>query len=324
MKSFTVGEKEEGLTVIKASAKLLPGAPSSLLHKFLRNKNIELNGKKADPKRVLKAGDELVFFLSDETYEKFSRDGSQSPVKKAFDGSGSGISGLIVYEDKDVIFINKPAGILTQGDGSGKVSVNDLLLKYLSCDPANSLIKPSVCNRLDMNTSGLLLAGKSAAGLKCLNEALKSRNLKKTYITVVCGPSELNGIYEAFLKKDEKENLSVISDTDRQGFMPVKTGFNTLSCIRFKEHELSVIEAVLYTGRPHQIRAHLKHLGFPVLGDRKYFTKNSLMVMKKLKIKRHLLHSLSTSFPEDPDILEALRGRTFKAALPEDMKDFVH
>lgn len=340
MREFNVGKNEEGLSVIKLSRKVLSKAPNSLLYKFIRNKNIELNGKRTSPDTLLKNGDRLMFFLSDETYESFAYEGFAYD-KDAADAKGAGLSavrgkdggrkdagifelaGNIIYEDENIVLINKPAGLLSQGDVTGEASLNDALLKYLKFSPVKSVIKPSVCNRLDKNTSGLIAAGKSAGGLAALNSAFAGRKLKKVYAVLVCGDAAVDGEFEAYLKKDEKTNTADVRTGPHEGYDRIRTGF----CVqdRFKKdgEVFTFLYAELITGKPHQIRAHLKHMGFPVLGDRKYCTKRSKAIYERLAVKRQLLHSLSLTFPETDDVLSYLAGKTFYAPLPGDFAAFL-
>ena len=343
MRSFTVTKNEEGLNVVKLSVKLLSKAPGSLIFKFIRNKNIELNGKKTKPEAVLKAGDELSFFLSDETFDKFSglmsgAKGSRDCLREAVAHTGAGGSGRktdlktrVIYEDDNIVLINKPAGLLSQGDEKGEVSLNDLLLDYLNYIPERDVIKPSICNRLDKNTSGLIAAGKTASALAELNRGFSERYFKKTYCVICETASAPEGEYRAFLKKDRASNTALIKNRPDKGYKEIITVFSPEEYFDVesfgdrKERELirlCLLNVELKTGKPHQIRAHLKALGCPVLGDRKYFTARSREVSERLSIKRQLLHSFSLklNFPGSDGALGYLNGREFVAPLPEDFR----
>ncbi len=327
MREFKVTKAEEGLSVLKRSGRLLSEAPASILHKFIRNKNIELNGSKTAPDTKVVNGDRLLFFLSDETYEKFSGSKKSASGRTSDTSGGSGACSLkhdlradIIYEDWNVLIINKAPGLLSQGSSKNEKSLNDLILEYLSYDQGKDIIKPSICNRLDRNTSGLILAGKTAAALQGLSSILSSRELKKHYLAIVFGHASLNGRYEAFIKKDSGKNICEVIKEEKEGFLKIVTGFSVKKHFIYMNTELSLIEAELITGRSHQIRAHLKYLGYPVLGDRKYFSQQSLMTGNTLKIKRQLLHSFSMEFPRLDGALSHLSGRIFTAALPADME----
>ena len=327
MREFVVTKSEEGLSILKLSRKLLPDAPSSLLHKFIRNKNIELNGKKTAPNSPVKSGDKVLFFLSDETYDKLScRSINPSkphelkdPQTQKAGADGFDIQKSIVYEDENIILLNKPAGLLSQGDDKNEVSLNDCLLRYLNYSPEERVIKPSICNRLDKNTSGLIAGGKSAAGLSELNRGFSGRNFVKTYLTYVCGRAELNGEYRAYLKKDRANNTALLSSEAKKGYDEICTGFSANEYLNLHGKAVTLLTARLITGKPHQIRAHLKFLGYPVLGDKKYFDKGSRELSEGLKLKQQLLHSLSVKFFFDKDSpLYYLNEREFAAPLPED------
>ena len=332
MRQFKVTKNEEGLSVVKLSGKLLSKAPASLIFKFIRNRNIELNGKRTRPEVSLRAGDELSFFLSEETYEKFS---DRTP--QAMDGEGQAredkgkrlIRELVLYEDDNIILLNKPAGLLSQGAEAGETSLNELLLEYLDYSPERAVIKPSICNRLDKNTSGLIAAGKSAAGLAELNRGFSERYFKKVYCAI-CMLREFaappKGEYRAYLKKDHKNNKALVSDAPKEGYQEIRTAFSPEGLFDVEAPDgqrlkLCRLNAELITGKPHQIRAHLKFLGFPVLGDRKYFDPLSREISEELGVKRQLLHSFSLKFhfPEG-SALSYLEGREFAAPLPEDLE----
>ncbi|MBQ7463529.1 MAG: RluA family pseudouridine synthase [Lachnospiraceae bacterium] len=298
MKDYIISEKEEGMTLLKYSFRLLPGAGQGMIRKFLRNKNIELNSKKAGGNEILKAGDRVSFFLSDGTFAKFH--GSQKTVSDAKPLEKE----RIIYEDEDILIYNKEAGELSQSDSSGAVSVNDRLLSYSKPDGA---FTPSVCNRLDRNTSGLILCGLSSKGLQTLTAAIRDRQLKKYYLAVCEGRFEKEGPAKLWLRKDESKNISRISDTEKPGYDPVETIFTIIKTTE----DATLLEAEIVTGKPHQIRASLSHLGHPIVGDLKYGAKKGMA-------KRHLLHAVRIVFP--PDILD---GRTFEAPLPYDIRNYI-
>ena len=189
MKLITVHKQEEGQRLVKLLGAYLKEAPNSFFYKMLRKKNITLNGKKADGTEKLKCGDEIRLFLSDETYEKFA--GKVQPKEKFPMAKLN-----IVYEDSNVIFINKPAGMLSQKSVPSDVSLNEYLLGYLEKSgqwkqEESKAFRPSVCNRLDRNTSGMVICGKSMAGLQQMAALLKDRSLHKYYLCLVKGETTL-------------------------------------------------------------------------------------------------------------------------------------
>ncbi len=303
MREFRIDERTEGLTLLKYSGRILKEAPQGLLRKFLRNKNIELNGKKADGSMRLKNGDRVAFFLSEETFEKFCGKAPGEPVlpkKSPFLWENS----RILYEDRDCLFYDKPAGLLTQSDASGKVSLNDLLLQHV---PPSDAFRPSVVNRLDYNTSGIVICGKTVSGLQTFSEAVRERRIDKIYVCLCHGefPKE-KGFreYSAYLLKDHEKNRSYLSAESAGKGTRIVTEF---SMEGYREG-ISLLLVRLVTGKPHQIRSHLSFLGYPVLGDRKYGKKAD-------GCSRQMLHCYENRMPE-----ELLSGKRIRASLPEDMR----
>lgn len=197
MKEFTITKAEEGQTLFKYLCKLLPQAPASLFHKNFRKKNITWNDEKCTGKEILREKDNIKIWFSDETFHTFSEKKKADPSQKKFAFS---FSQHIIYEDEHILMVDKPAGILTQSDNSNELSLNDALLDY--CHYNNhSTAKPSVCNRLDRNTSGIVLCGKTVKGLQMLNEIIKNRTLHKYYRCIVLGETKEQDTLKGFLIK---------------------------------------------------------------------------------------------------------------------------
>lgn len=312
MKSWTVSPVEAGITAWKYVTRLFPEAASGLLRKGMRKKNITLNGKKMEGKEKLSAGDRIDVWFSDDTISKFQRE-----VRKAGEKSLSFFRSCIVYEDENVLVLNKPVGLLSQGDGSGSPSLNDGLLAYLR-NEITPAFRPSICNRLDRNTSGIVLAGKNMAALQELSELIRSRRIEKTYIAMVWGKTEEKGTFKGWMIKNERENRVSYLDHEEPGARLVETRFDGAL---YPEGALySVVQVHLITGRSHQIRVHFTHAGHPLLGDRKYGTKESIAFSERNHIKRQLLHAGKVRFPVLTGTLEALSGKTFTAEVPDDMR----
>ena len=202
MKEFIINENEAGQRFDKYLAKLLREAPKSFFYKMMRKKNITLNGKKATGNEKLFSGDHVKLFLSDETFEKFSGNDSAPRAHYALD---------IIYEDENILLINKPAGMLSQPADDGTPSLVEYLTGYLLKNGSlteNDLrtFRPSVCNRLDRNTSGLIAAGKSLSGLQELSGMFKSRELHKYYLCLVEGVLKEERYIKGYLAKDKKSN----------------------------------------------------------------------------------------------------------------------
>ncbi|HBZ03934.1 MAG TPA: RluA family pseudouridine synthase [Lachnospiraceae bacterium] len=293
MQEIVITKNEEGYKLKKLCKNYLSEAPDSFIYKMLRKKNIKLNGKKADGSEILEKGDIVNFYLSDETIQSFQKSGVTNNREKV----SSVRAEDIIYEDEDIIIVNKPSGILSQKSKADDISINEMILQYLLDNGKinnESLMtfKPSVCNRLDRNTSGLILAGKTPAGSKYLSQIIKNRSIRKYYQAVVKGQAKLKGIYKAHLTKDENNNQVDISD---KGFI-IETGFEVLEYN--KELDITYLRVELITGKSHQIRAHLAHLGYPIIGDTKYGNKNTNEYFRKnYKIKSQMLTAYEVIFP---------------------------
>lgn len=310
MKEISVTNESAGQRLDKFLKRLLPSCPGSLLYKQLRKKNITLNGSKADGHELLNTGDIVCVFFSDETYDKFSKgmNVDVSVFQKAFEKLGKTD---IVYSDPDIIIFNKPAGILSQSDSSGDLSINDYLIGYLlSCGdikPDDLLsFRPSICNRLDRNTSGLILCSRSLQGARFLNKILSEREAEKYYLALVQGKFEKEGIHTSYVKKDVKNNKLLFTDKAIEGTTEIKTGFEVICAV----DEASLLKVRLYTGKSHQIRAHLSYLGHPIIGDPKYGGRGIY------NASRQMLHAYEIKMT---DAKSEYYGRSFKAPAPSDM-----
>ncbi len=339
MRILTVSKNEAGQRLDKLLAKYMKLAPKSFLYKMLRKKNITLNGKRCDGSERLTEGDEIKLFLSDETVEKFSgvsilKGGNLSPLD-------------IVYEDDHILLINKPAGMLSQKAANTDVSLVEHIIAYLLDSGALKeeelrTFRPSVCNRLDRNTSGLVAAGKSLAGLQMLSQVFKDRSLHKYYQCVVMGRLSESQRITGFLTKDEKTNQVTVHDREVPESVEIVTEYEPLSVISVgrdyagkdyagQSHvgqncaqapaEFTLLRVALITGRTHQIRAHLASIGHPIVGDPKYGDRHVNEMMRKQRgICRQLLHSSELVFPRMPEPFAYLSGRRFEATLPQDFR----
>lgn len=320
MKEFIVKENEQQ-RLIKLLGKILINADNGFIYKMLRKKNIVLNDKKASGNENLKTGDSIKIYFSDETFEKLSGGDKIADTfsgDKAIANSGFSLKDNIVYENEDVIFINKPVGILSQKAKKDDVSIIEYLIQYMLDEgkltkPELNTFKPAVCNRLDRNTSGIILAGKSLKGLRELSDIIASRKLDKYYLTVVNGRVIKNIKSEAFLYKDEKNNkVMVFGDVNKaKEVIKEKKEVEKLSKIKtnirplLTEQNYTLIEVELITGKSHQIRATMEYLGYPVYGDEKYGVAahnkgNSYVDQKGKKHKSYqMLHAYKVRFKEE-------------------------
>ena len=286
MREWTVKSGEKDQRFSKYLQRTLPGAPSSFLYKMLRKKNITLNGKKASGSELLQEGDLVTLFLSDETIGKFGGTAvaacSSEGAEQDLPGTGEytrafrqlrgriGEEGIL-YEDDHLLAVRKPAGILSQKASDADISMNEWLVGYLLDQgdvTAQSLkaFKPSVCNRLDRNTGGILLCSKSLTGARKTGELLRNRTLRKFYRAVVLGNVEKAGKIEGYLSKDPVTNTVNFEKTGKEGGAWTKTTYRPLIC----GGRCSLLEMELITGKTHQLRSHLAAMGHPILGDPKY------------------------------------------------------
>lgn len=314
MRIINIEDKEAGQRFDKLLSKYLNQAPKSFIYKMLRKKNILLNGKKADGSEKLVNGDEIRLFLAEETILKFSR---VELIKT--NGTLD-----ILYEDSHILMVNKPSGILSQKAEKGDISMVERIISYLAdkgevTEESLRSFRPSVCNRLDRNTSGILTAGKSITGLKAMGQAFRDRSLEKYYLCLVKGELTKETLLEGFLYKDEKTNQVRISQKQlSEAYLPVKTRYIPLK----SNNRVTLLKVELITGRSHQIRAHLAWEGHPILGDFKYGEEAlNRDIRKRFQVKSQLLHSYELIMPRLEGELSYLSHKKFTAPLP---KEFIH
>ena len=313
MKQITVSSNEAGQRLDKLLGKYLNLAGKSFIYKMMRKKNITLNGKKCDGSEKVAEGDEIKFFLSDETFEKFSEVKVQAVKKQKLD---------IIYEDSHILLINKPSGMLSQKAKETDESLVEYLIDYLldsgqlTRETLRSF-RPSVCNRLDRNTSGLVAAGKSLAGLQMLSAVLKDRSLHKYYLCAVKGSVAASQTIEGYLVKDEKTNQVTVSEKETEGSAPIRTKYEPVA----EKNGYTLLKVTLITGRTHQIRAHLASVGHPIAGDYKYGDPLvNAEVKNQFRVGSQMLHSYRMVFPELPEPFSYLSGKTFTAPVPSEFE----
>ncbi len=316
MVELQITAKEAGQRFDKFLKKYLNEAPGSFIYKMLRKKNITLNGKKAAGSELLADGDQIRLFLSDETIRKFHQSRtSAAPVSVKTAPSLS-----VIYEDDDLIFINKPANMLTQKGNDPQNSLTefllqDLLTRKMLTEEDLRAFRPSPANRLDRNTTGLVLCSKSLRGAQFLSEMIRNRDLKKEYQVLVSGRVNQNGVKTVYYSKDAKHNLVTLYPDQKEGRGFMKTGIYPVQV----SDQASLLRIDLLTGKTHQIRAHLAYLGHPVLGDSKYGDpKQNRMLRQKHGIRRQMLHAWRITFPEVSGSFSYLSGKSFTAPPPED------
>ena len=267
MREIRIAANDAGQRLDKFLTKAFPSLPRSLFYRAIRQKKIKVNRRRAEPNQMLLENDILLLFLPDELFEVGERRGASelSRIKTSLQ---------IVYEDENLLLINKRAGVTVHEDDAGST---DTLLTAMQAylfgkgeyDPASEAsFAPALCNRLDRNTSGIVIAAKNAAALREMNALIRDRALKKHYLAAVHGvPSPREAICRAYLLKNEKtKTVRIYDENPPRGAKEIVTGYRTLK----EKDGLALLEVELLTGRTHQIRAHLAHLGHPLLGDGKY------------------------------------------------------
>ena len=334
MQEIIINKNEAGQRIDKMLGKYLDKAPKSFIYKMLRKKNITLNNKKAAGDEKLAEGDILKLFLSDDTINNFksvankalmaaSKDNNISNTKNSNDNSNDhskkkiyDFTPDIIFENDDIILANKPVGLLSQKATKDDISINELLFKY--CLDTNTInaedlrsFNPSICNRLDRNTSGIISFGKTLTGSRALSKVFKNRSAGKFYRTIVLGEIKEFGRIEGYLTKDEKSNKVTISNKAFSDSSAIITEYNPIR----SNGKYTLLEIKLVTGKTHQIRAHLASIGHPILGDLKYGGKDVML----FSLKHQLLHSYRLELPKNLDCgLESIAGKAFVAELPSE------
>lgn len=327
MIELKIKENEAGQRLDKYLHKYMKEAGTGFLYKMLRKKNITLNGKKASGSEKLCVGDAVRLFLSDETVKKFgglSGAGEEAEYAKAreirqYSMACKRFGKLeIVFENRHILVVNKPSGILTQKAGAEDVSLNEWLTGYLLESGALTeeelhTFHPSVCNRLDRNTSGMVICGKTLLGSQKISEILRDRSLRKYYRLYVKGYVREAALIEGYLMKEEQTN-TVRLTKQAEGASYIKTYYKPL-----KHYEdVTLLEAELITGKTHQIRLHLSGTGHPVIGDYKYGEREiNERYRKKYGVKNQLLHAYRLEFPVMEGEFKDLSERTLVAEVPE-------
>ncbi len=305
MRTMKIGRNDAGQRLDKFLAKAVRGLPASLMYKFIRTKKIKVNRARAEQSQLLREGDEIQLFIKDEFFGAPSEDKSAlGAIRPKLD---------ILYEDEHILLLNKRPGVLVHDDAAG--GENTLILHvqaYLygkgEYDPADEQsFAPALCNRIDRNTGGIVIAAKDAETLRILNEKIRSRELDKRYLCVTVGrPKQPEGRVECFLLKDEQKKQVAVYHRPVPGGKTAVTDYRVLDT----RGELSLLEIGLETGRTHQIRATMADLGCPLLGDGKYGRGD---VNRRYGETRQALYAYKLTFdlPADAGILNYLRGRTF-------------
>ncbi len=317
MKEIIITDKEAGQRFDKYLGKYLEKAGKSFVYKMLRKKNITLNGKKAEGSERLNEGDVIKLFLADETIEKFTSGVEEAVVQPVLEAQTEELD--IIYEDDKVMIINKPAGMLSQKARPEDITLVEHIIAYLLKSGSLTTeqmkgFRPGICNRLDRNTSGIIVAGKSLEGLQVMGELFKDRSLDKYYYCIVKGVVEKKEQIEGYLYKNHSHNKVTISKEPQEGSEYIKTQYEPIK----RTDEYTLLRVKLITGKSHQIRAHLHSIGHPIIGDGKYGdVRVNKFFKKNYKLKHQLLHAAELHFPTLKEGFEGLSGKVIKAPVPD-------
>jgi len=304
---ITIDKNESDQRLDRFLKKYLANAPQSFIYKMIRKKRIKINNKKANPESLIMEGDAIQLYISDETLEKFIQE-KKEIVSSALKG--------IIYEDENIILINKPKGVLSHpAEKDYEYNIVDSMVSYLhqkgEYNPrVEKTFVPSICNRLDRNTSGIIIGAKNYATLKEINEAIRRGDIKKYYKCIVKGKVEKDILLKGYIVKDERKNRVKVYKNDVESSKAITTYVKVLK----SKDKCSLLEIDLITGRTHQIRAHLSSIGHPVIGDTKYGDKSiNDFFRKKYDLKSQYLHAYKIVFNGLDSPLNYLNGREFVA-----------
>ncbi len=305
MRSFTIEKNDSNQRLDKYLTKSFPNLPKALMYKYIRIKRIKVNGKRAEISTRLNVGDVVDMYINDEFFV-------QKETVYDFMSASKNIS--VVYEDESVLLLNKKVGLLCHPDDREYIDtligrVKRYLFEKGEWHPdEESSFTPALVNRIDRNTSGIVICAKTAEALRILNQKMKDRELHKSYLCIVHGkPKKESDILESYLVKDEKKNKVFVSKRAVEGGKIIRTKYTVLG----HNNGMSLVEVDLLTGRTHQIRAHMASIGHPLLGDGKYGTNE---LNKKTGYKKQCLcsYKLRFDFSTDAGELSYLNGKEFQ------------
>ena len=304
MKEFIIEKNDADTRLDKFVSKAVPSLPSNLIQKYIRLKRIKVNSSRAKPDARLALGDVVSMYLNDEFFES-------SRSKKAVPKLNASFPNII-YEDENILLADKPAGISVHDDDFGGETLIAQILSYLSSkgewnpEEENSFI-PALCNRIDRNTSGIVIAAKNAEALRIMNDKIKNRELSKYYLCVVSGRlTPASGTLKGYIFKDAKQNRVYVRQNPCPGAKTAITKYKTLKT----NDRLSLVECELITGRTHQIRAQMANAGHPLIGDGQY-GKNADNKAFGMKHQALCSYKLVFDFKTPSGCLEYLNRQTF-------------
>lgn len=325
MREIRIRNEESGQRLDKFLRRYLPGAGSGFLYKMLRKKNIVLDDKKATGKELLKEGDSIRIYFSDDTIRAFQSQASpadETHIPPLPDSQ-------VVYEDDSLLIVNKPAGILTQKASKQDISLTDMVRSRLFCtgmrkEEDRFYYEPGPANRIDRNTSGIVLFPLTLSAARQISHILRERTIHKQYLALVAGEYRGPEKQTAWCSRDTGNRKTEIYFYPKEGTDRIETHCRPLVIRRGR----TLLQVTLVTGRTHQIRSHLQACGYPVIGDPKYGQylpdEHSASAGKtdptpETGLKRQFLHAWRVEFPSCGEVPEGVSGKTFAAALPLDL-----
>ena len=315
MISFIIKKEEAGQTLEKFVKKVLSEAPLSFIYKLFRKKDVKVNGHWQDKKYLISSGEEISIYITNSQLEEFKRQVESKQVKD--------ISNWIIYEDENILLVNKPRGVLVQKNSEDSNALDEMVISYLinkgEYNPNKNLgYKPAPAHRLDRNTAGIVVFGKNIATLRYLSEALNDKSvISKRYLALVKGEISKDGEINAPLLKNSKSQRVSVSNEGK----PSITKYKVVET--FKGYTL--LEVELLTGRTHQIRVHMAYINHPVVGDSKYgdYELNKLLE-SKYGFKNQFLEAYQLDFHKLNNPLKYLSGRSFKISLNDEFLNLIY
>ncbi|MBQ8551681.1 MAG: RluA family pseudouridine synthase [Clostridia bacterium] len=306
MRTLYIKQNDAGQRLDKFLSKAVKAMPKSLMYKCIRTKKIKVNRKRTEIGYILCEGDTVEMFVSEEFFTDTAAEQAFMKLTPRLD---------IIYEDENIMLLEKKPGLIVHSDDEEEVNtlighVKAYLYRKGEYKPEDEQsFAPALCNRIDRNTGGIVIAAKNAEALRVMNEKIKNDELSKFYLAAIHGnPKKRSDTLKGYLKKDSGNNIVDIVTSPRAGYKEIITKYRVLE----EKHDLSLVEVELVTGRTHQIRAHFSSIGHPLLGDGKYGVNRD---DKKLGYKFQALYAyrLEFKFKANGTVLDYLNGKVFYA-----------
>ena len=305
MRIITVNKNDAGQRLDKFLSKAVKGLPTSMMYKLIRTKKIKVNRKRTEQKYILVEGDEIQLFIKEEFFDSPEKDmGALERIVPKLN---------ILYEDENIMLLNKRPGVLVHEDSEAGENTLIMHVKAYLCqkgeyDPyTEQSFAPALCNRIDRNTGGIVIAAKNAEALRVMNEKIKNDELTKTYLCLVHGvPKKRSAELRGYLRKDSKNNTVEVRDNEFPGAKQIITRYRVLEAYG----DSALLEVDLITGRTHQIRAHMSHIGHALVGDGKYGVNRDERA-KGYKYQALYAYKLYFKSTDNESVLSYLEGKTF-------------